>query len=210
MKQHNVSQTECKRCGKCCIAGGPVLHSADRDLIVEGVLTPGDLIVFRRHEIAFDPVSRRLIRLEQEFIKIRGKIDVGECKFFERHESICSIYGKRPIECRVLKCWDTKELENILMKDLLSRCDIIPETSLLWEIIDSYERTFDLALIQGSLEKMADQARDSFLDDIIRRDMNFRLELSKRFDLSGDDLKFFLGRPVSEIFLNESSLKKNE
>ncbi len=208
--QHNVSQTECKRCGKCCIAGGPTLHSGDRDLIVKGVLGPKDLIVFRKNEIAYDPVSGSFIRLEKELIKIKGKNDIGECKFFKRKESICAIYKNRPIECRVLKCWDTKDLEAILMKDLLSRNDIMPETSLLWEIVDSYERKFDLALIQNNLESLPENSKKSFLRDIIQKDFKFRLALSKKFDLTMEDLKFFLGRPISDIFSPLLTADKNE
>jgi len=198
--QHNGSQKECNRCGKCCIRGGPTLHKRDRDLIISGYLAPSDLILFRSHEIAFDPISDKLIFLDTEMIKIRGKKGLGECKFYKREGSQCIIYEQRPLECVVLKCWDTGDIEKILLKDLLIREDFIPKDSLLWRIIEEYERTFNLLLIKNTLNSLKKRERDVFLNDLFKKDLLFRKELVKELNIRPDDLLFFLGRPLLEIF----------
>ena len=57
-----MKKIECKRCGTCCIKGGPVLHSVDLALITEGVIRPDQLVVIRHGEPAYNPYfpARRL------------------------------------------------------------------------------------------------------------------------------------------------------
>ena len=210
-KQHNVSQKECNRCGKCCIKGGPTLHKKDKDLVVSGFLHPRDLILFRCYETAFDPSSGKLISLDTELIKIRGKNDVGECKFYNKEEAGCTIYEKRPLECVMLKCWDTSDIEKILLKDVLTRADLIPKNSVLWRIIEEYERTFNLILIRSTLESLKNRAEQhNFLKDLFKKDFAFRKTLERDMEIQLDDQKFFLGRPLAEIFNSDLLKNKNE
>jgi hypothetical protein len=47
----------CRRCGRCCRLGGPALHTADLPLILQGRLTPAELVTLRRGEGVTDNVA---------------------------------------------------------------------------------------------------------------------------------------------------------
>ncbi|NPA95479.1 MAG: YkgJ family cysteine cluster protein [Thermodesulfobacteria bacterium] len=200
--QHNVTQTECKRCGKCCSAGGPALHVEDRDLVVEGKLEPGDLVTFRQGEPAYDPVTKRVIILESELIKVRGRAKVGACKYYLPEGNACSIYAHRPLECRVLKCWNTRELEEILMKRLLSRGQLIPPHSTLWELIVEHDRLFDMRKLTGMflVEKDGKLTQlQGFLRELEEKEGSFRSRVVADFGIDSAAMDFFFGRPVIEV-----------
>ncbi len=197
--QLNVTQTECKRCGKCCTAGGPVLHSEDRDLIVSGKLNPKDLITFRRGEVAFDPVKNSITVIGQELIKIKGAGKIGACKFYHEDKG-CTIYAFRPLECRLLRCWDTSELQAIYMKDLLKRLDLVPQGSVLYELIVKHEDAFDLNRIAAGLNDEKDiEGKYKAINHIAEQESGFRDSVIVHYNMRVDELDFFFGRQVREV-----------
>ncbi len=199
---HNVTQKECKRCGKCCVKGGPALHTKDRGLVVSGSLMPVDLITIRRGEPVFDPLSNQVIMLEKELIKIRGKDKIGECKFFDSAVNSCLIYHKRPLECRLLKCWDTSDLENVYMKDLLSRKDLIPEGTILYKIVEKHSSIFDMCKITPFLLQQKKEAYGKTeLEEIVQKEEQFRQSISQELSLNRLEMDFFFGRPIKELKL---------
>ena len=200
--QHNVTQTECKRCGKCCSAGGPALHLEDRDLVVAGKLQPGDLVTFRRGEPAYDPVTKRVIILESELIQVRGLGKVGACKYYQPESNVCSIYSHRPLECRVLKCWNTQELEEILMKSLLSRDQLIPSNSTLWKLIIQHDKLFDMRKLTGIFLMERDEKFtqfQGFLRELEEKESIFRNKVVADFEVDLEAMDFFFGRSVVEV-----------
>jgi len=111
----------CVRCGACCERGGPTLHSEDRTFLQKGVLRPTHLFTLRAGELAYHPLEERLIELSDEMIKIKGMDGSSACIFYDAEQHGCAIYEDRPLECRALKCWDTRDVEGLFMQDLLSR-----------------------------------------------------------------------------------------
>ncbi len=200
---HNVTQKECKRCGKCCIAGGPALHIEDRGLVVAGRLRPSDLVTLRRGEPAYDPVNRSFVFLQEEMIKIRGHGKIGKCNFYDANTNSCAIYQWRPLECRVLKCWDTSDLEDVYMRNLLKRNHLIPEGSTLARLINEHEEVLCLKQLASTLVDFS-KGRDHMaaeLQGCIDRDFAFRRAVMKNFSVSEEDLDFFFGRPLRDIIV---------
>ncbi len=200
---HNVTQKECKRCGKCCIAGGPALHIEDRGLVVAGRLRPSDLVTLRRGEPAYDPVNRRVVFLEEEMIKLRGHGKIGACIFYDANGNSCAIYQWRPLECRVLKCWDTSDLEGVYMRNLLKRNHLIPEGSTLARLIKKYEEVLCIKHFASTLVDCSKGGGHvaTKLQGHIDRDFAFRRAVIKDFSVPEEYLDFFFGRPLRDIIV---------
>ncbi len=197
---HNVTQTECKRCGKCCLAGGPALHLADKDIVVSGFLRPADLVTFRTGEPAVDPRTGTLIILENELIKIRGENKVGACKFYSGIDRGCLVYQNRPLECRLLRCWDTSALEAVLLKELLSRAVLIPAASLIGRLIAEHGKIFNMRFIASCLSERRAGNFLTFFEEAVNKELRFRKEVMSEFSIDECQMDFFFGRSMEEVF----------
>ncbi len=197
----NVTHEECKRCGRCCVKGGPVLHTSDRVLVVDGILSPVDLLTIRRGEPGFDPCHNKVVMLESELIKVRGRDKIGTCKFYDPQRYACLIYDKRPMECRLLKCWDTKELEAVFMRDLLIRRDLVPPGTALFELIERHDLVFDLRKITEILLNSSDSCmgNTSIINKLIEEERCFRQKVIRELSIGEAELDFFFGRPLEEV-----------
>ena len=133
----SASVKNCIRCGTCCEKGGPALHQEDRMLIEKGRIPSKYLYAIRKGELAHDNVKGRLMPVDSDIIKIKGKEGTWTCIFFDAHNKGCSIYSDRPLECRALKCWDTVELEKMYAGHRLTREDLVSKVEGLWDLIFS-------------------------------------------------------------------------
>src|SRR4030065_1553251 len=127
--------TRCIRCGTCCKKGGPSLHLEDKKILLAGHIKRESLITIRKGELAFFPLSGRPEPIEKELIKIAGKGKGWVCFFFDEKESSCAIYAHRPLECRLLKCWDTAQLLSVIGKETMTRTDILGEDEPVMRLI---------------------------------------------------------------------------
>ena len=93
-----TSGSECIRCGTCCEKGGPAFHQEDRCLIEKGQIPSRYLFTIRKGEFAYDNVKERLVPVESDIIKIKGKEDTWTCIFFDEENKQCSIYHDRPLD----------------------------------------------------------------------------------------------------------------
>ncbi|MBW1933339.1 MAG: YkgJ family cysteine cluster protein [Deltaproteobacteria bacterium] len=177
----------CIRCGECCEKGGPALHSEDRIFLQKGTLRPIHLFTLRAGELAYHPLEERLIELSDEMIKIKGKDGSSACTFYDAQQKACSIYEDRPLECRVLKCWDTEEVEGLFMKDLLSRLDLCPKGSVVAEMISAYERSFSPSRVYGLLSEAAStegaQETGPEIEQMVSTDEAFRQKVVETLGL---------------------------
>ena len=89
--------------------------------------------------MAFSPLSGRPEPLEKELVKIAGKGKGWSLLFLRHRESSCTIYSHRPLECRLLKCWDTEQLLSVIGKDTLARADILSEDDPVMKYIETHE-----------------------------------------------------------------------
>jgi hypothetical protein len=67
-----TTPTTCRRCGRCCLQGGPALHRADLPLIGDGGIPLERLITIRRGELADNPVAGGVRATRVELVKIAG------------------------------------------------------------------------------------------------------------------------------------------
>ena len=199
------SISECARCGTCCKKGGPCFHEEDRMLIEKGVIPSKYLYTIRKGELAHDNVKGCLTPVESDIIKIRGKKDRWICIFFDEIKKGCTIYDDRPLECRALKCWDTRELEQIYANKRLTRKDLIAEVQGLWGLIQDHQARCDYTKIQRLIEDLTGIKRNNArrkLLEIIRYDAEIRKLVVARGGLDAEMLDFLFGRPLTKTLEN--------
>ena len=193
----------CIRCGECCEKGGPALHSEDRIFLQRGTLKPTHLFTLRAGELAYHPLEERLIELSDDMIKIKGREGSSVCTFYYADQQACGIYEGRPLECRALKCWDTGDVEDLFMQDLLSRLDLCPKGSVIAEMISAYERSFPPGRIYSLLSEAASaeeaQQTGPEIEKMVSTDEAFRQKVVGALGLGEDELEFFFGRPVKSL-----------
>jgi Fe-S-cluster containining protein len=194
------SISECKRCGTCCTKGGPSFHHADKALIEDGVIHSKYLYTIRKGEWAYDNVRQRLEPVSSDIIKIKEKNDSWTCIFFDETQSACAIYENRPSECRALKCWDTRELENLYAKKRLTREDLISEIEGLWSLIKDHQQRCNYEIIQKLVNIIKSNPGDVGahlkLDEIIKFDTEIRKLVVSTAGLEPEMLDFLFGRPL--------------
>jgi len=197
--------SECIRCGTCCEKGGPCFHIEDRMLIDKGKISSKYLYTIRKGELAHDNVKGRLQPVDSDIIKIKGKKDSWTCLFFDEIKKGCTIYDDRPLECRVLKCWDTHQLEKIYANTRLTRADLVSEIKGLWDLIQDHQARCDYNKIQSLINSLAGSKRNHVrrkLLEIIRYEAEIRNLVVSRGRLDPDMLDFLFGRPLTKTLKN--------
>jgi Fe-S-cluster containining protein len=193
----------CKRCGTCCRKGGPALHSEDEKLFLEGYIRQDILVTIRKGEYAFSPLTGRLERVQTELVKIAGKGRSWVCCLYTEQESSCGIYDRRPLECRLLKCWDTAELLPVIGKGTLTRADVVGTDSPMMKYIVTMEREISLDHVENLISAMQQSDRHepylSQLSTLARHDLALRSRAVSEYRLSLGDELFLFGRPLFKI-----------
>ncbi len=201
-KNHAIPQTSCIRCGTCCKKGGPSLHLEDKTLVENGKIPAKYLFTIRKHELSYDNIKEVIIPAESDIIKIKAQKGKHTCMFFDDSISGCNIYENRPKECRVLKCWDTKEISQIYATNRLTRRDLVSNIKGLWELIEDHQ---DRCSYQ-TIKKLAHTAQrttnnkeaiESLLE-MIKYDANMRPLIIKKGGMDAKMLKFLFGRPLMD------------
>ncbi|MBF0117535.1 MAG: YkgJ family cysteine cluster protein [Desulfobacterales bacterium] len=180
----------CNKCGKCCIKGGPTLHLVDKDLIIKGLIPISFLYTIRKSELVYENVKNKLVSLDIEIIKIKGKKDSWECIFFNSDTNNCGIYENRPIECKVLYCFDTREIEKVYAKERITRNDLIPNKNTFWNLINIHEQTCSYDKIKNLL------THHESIIKLVKYDMNLRGLVLEKSGIDVDSLDFYFGRPL--------------
>lgn len=187
------------RCGTCCRKGGPGIHQDDRALIEKGGIPSQFLYTIRRGELVRDNVKGRLMPADSDIVKIKGRDDTWTCVFFDEAEISCTIYNNRPLECRALKCWDTRELEKIYAGRRLTRKDLISGIEGLWDLILDHSARCDYEEIRNLIKDLqsgnSKHARRR-LAEIIRYDTEIRELVVSKGGLDPEMLDFLFGRPL--------------
>ena len=195
-----MKQQKCKRCGTCCKKGGPILHSEDLPLFHEKILSLERLVTIRKGELSFNPIKNIVEPAGQELIKIAGKNGSWECVFYDDVQSACTIHKNRPIECRLLQCWDTEAIKNISGKNCLNRFDLLKIDDKLKELITLHEQNCSWDKVNSLLLHLSDQAQQADvikkLTDIMQEDLIIRDKAVSQFRLTLQQELFYLGRPL--------------
>ncbi|WDN88334.1 hypothetical protein BuS5_01302 [Desulfosarcina sp. BuS5] len=211
----NSEIDKCRRCGTCCKKGGPSLHMEDRELVEGGIIPLKHLFTIRKGEPANDNIRRSIQPADTDIIKIKGQNNTLVCRFFNPEDNICKIYEHRALECRVLKCWDTEEIERIYSKNRLVRKDLISGVAGLWDLVEEHQRRCSYEIIQNFINRdKSDKKTDSMkgLIEIINYDMHFRHLIIDRGGVDPEMLDFLFGRPLADtmrMFGFENNFHRN-
>ena len=191
--------SQCKQCGTCCRKGGPVLHLEDREILRAGQIQLQHLVTIRKGEMAFSPVTDTLQATDTELIKTAGRGDDWTCCFFNEQTGGCTIYENRPLECRLLQCWDTAPVEAVIARDTLTRTDIIAPDDPLLEFITAHDQACPCSrvttLVAGLNTTSASKSILAELTELVRRDLNIRAQAVAAFDIPVAVEVFYFGRP---------------
>jgi Fe-S-cluster containining protein len=195
-------QNSCKCCGECCRRGGPVLHCSDLPLIRKDYLKRKDIVQLRFGEPVNDYITGEIKLLDREIFKIRGKSNTDwTCKFLDEKSNLCRIYEYRPLQCRLLKCWDTSELETAYDKNLLSVNDLVRENSGMQELVDFYARKCPVGEILELIRNIPGYTwqKNPRIREKIEFDRKFRQNFLEKTGEHPDICDFYFGRPVEDI-----------
>lgn len=193
--------SECIRCCTCCKKGGPSFHLKDKRLVEKGIILSKHLYTIRKGERIYDNVKETFYPAPSDIIKIKGRAESLTCVFLDEVESECTIYDNRPLECRVLECWDTRAIEKIYDQDRLTRQDLISSVEGLWDLIDDHQNRCSYSNLQRLIDALNSVKKDAALagiQDIIDFDARIRELVVEKGGLDPDMLDFLFGRPVTE------------
>ncbi len=196
------NKSECNRCMTCCAKGGPALHQADKHLIESGKLNGRFLYTIRKGEPAQDNVKGGLIHTDTDIIKIKSKETSDICLYADINNSSCSIYNDRPLECRVLKCWDTREIEDLYQKERLTRQDIIGHIEGLSDLVEEHQEKCSfqriIQLLESNSGKLEGGALSELLE-IVQFDISIRKLVVEKTGTDKAYLPFLFGIPLQNI-----------
>jgi Fe-S-cluster containining protein len=193
----NQPTTFCRRCGTCCKNGGPALHLEDRPAVEQGLIPLRSLVTLRKGELARDPVAGELRPLAGEIIKIKGSGPVWTCLYYDQGQGTCRIYPQRPLECRLLKCWDTADFEASYQRNRLTRKDLLAEVDGWGELVADHERRCRYADIERLIARAGQtNAAGGFreLAEKIAFDIEVRRRVVEKGRLDPQILDFLFGR----------------
>ncbi|MFC1844736.1 YkgJ family cysteine cluster protein [Thermodesulfobacteriota bacterium] len=195
-------KTKCERCGTCCMKGGPALHLEDKKLLEQKFIERESLITIRKGEPVFSLEENKTEWAGNEIVKLKGTHTEWSCIFYEQKTSSCSKYQHRPLECVLLKCWDTAELEAIAGKRLLSRFDIISQNEPVMNYIQKHENECGLEILHQLItkpQKTFDNNILAELNELVNKDLAIRSEALIDLNFTLDLELFYFGRPVFKI-----------
>ena len=182
--------------------GGPALHLEDKKLLEQKFIERESLITIRKGEPVFSLEENKTEWAGNEIVKLKGTHTEWSCIFYEQETSSCSKYQHRPLECVLLKCWDTAELEAIAGKRLLSRFDIISQNEPVMNYIQKHEKECGLEILHQLItkpQKTFDNNILAELNELVNKDLAIRSEALMHLKFTLDLELFYFGRPVFKI-----------
>ena len=193
--------TKCIRCGTCFKKGGPSFHLEYKMLIEKGIILSKYLYTIREDELCYDNVKESILPAASDIIKIKGQKDSTTCIFFNEKENECTIYGNRPLECKALKCWDTRKIESIYSKNRLTRKDLLSTIEGLWDLIENHQKRCSYETLKLFIDALDKNKKDEVLNgilDIIKYDAQTRKLVVQKGGLDPEITDFIFGRPITE------------
>jgi len=196
------TKAQCNRCGTCCEKGGPCFHVEDQHLIEDGAIHTRYLYTIRKGERVHDNVQGQLKPADSDIIKIKGKSPSWECVFFQKKDKSCSIYDHRPLECRLLKCWNTRDIEAVYEKNRLTRQDILAGIEGLWGLIAEHEKQCAHDAVNRAVQDLhgafSKKARE-VIATAVQYDRAIRQLVLENGNIAPDMIDFLFGRPLTTI-----------
>jgi Fe-S-cluster containining protein len=201
-RSDSAATHSCRRCGTCCRKGGPAFHLADRPLIEKGTIPLRYLFTIRKGERVKDPIRGVVRPVSTELIKLKGSANTWTCTFFNERDLGCRIYSGRPLECRLLKCWDTTDVEEMTAKDCLTRRDLLEGVAGLWDMVAEHETRCScvkLAEMMANLKKERPKRTEKAVAEMLNYDRHLRRLVVQKSRIDPEILDFLFGRPLEKI-----------
>lgn len=201
MQNTNDRNDQCDRCGLCCRQGGPALHAEDLPLIQDGTIQLADIVTLRPGERVFDQPAQRLLKLDSEIVKIKGRDNTWTCLFFSPEGNACGIYETRPVECELLFCRDTAPLAAMYEKDRLTRADILPQGHPLLELVAEHEARCAPPLVEETAKaaREGDPDAGATLREMVLYDREMRRLVAEKSGMDRGVNEFLFGRPLTVL-----------
>jgi Fe-S-cluster containining protein len=195
-----ATRAYCLRCGECCRKAAPGLRQADLQRLGPSGITMAQLLTLRRGERAWSELKRTPINLAQEMVKLRPTTE-GACPFLRAEDASCTIYEDRPLECRVLECWNPDGFNRVNQSPRLARKGVIIALGLepLLALVNEHERLvpFSRALELAGKPRQTRPGGDTLLlAEIIQTDERLRRVAMQTHSVPEDALDFLFGRPL--------------
>lgn len=203
MAPEKTPNDTCRRCGTCCLKGGPALHIEDRELVETGKIALKDLFTIRKGEPAYDNVAGVIQFADSDIIKIAARPGGGQaCLFFSENPPACGIYDHRPVECRTLKCWDPGPMMALYHRRRLTREHLLSKIAGLWDLVQDHQGRCSYGRIETLVESLkrayGDDDAQKELSEMIRYDSSLREATIERTGYDARMLTFLFGRPLVE------------
>jgi Fe-S-cluster containining protein len=203
MTPHSTNRPsgKCQRCCTCCKKGGPALHLEDKPLIETGIISSKHLYTIRQGEPSYDNVNNRIEPAAADIIKIKSQKNNQACILLDEQNSACSIYDNRPLECRILECWDTREIEKLYVKNRLTRKDLFYQMNDIWDLVSDHQNRCSYSTIQEMLAEQkstGEETNHQALQEMIRYDKHIRSLLAEKGGMDPEMMDFLFGRPLAQ------------
>jgi Fe-S-cluster containining protein len=191
----------CVRCGDCCRKSSPTLHLEDLDLLLGSKIPWNQLLTLRSGEPVHSPFEEELFFLLDERIKVREKVGIQECVFFDADANECLIYENRPMQCRAQACWDDEPARQLTEQPYLTRRDIFKDVELLQDLIGEHDRRCSFGRLQNAFKQLEEnqaQGIDAILE-LLAYEEHFRQFLAEKLNIPADTLPLIFGRSYEEL-----------
>jgi len=174
------------------------LHEEDLPLIQDGTIPLTSIVTLRPGERAYDQPAQKVLPLEAEILKIKGRDGKWTCSFYSPEGHACGIYNTRPIECNVLFCGDIEPLARMYTKGRLTRSDLLPEGHPLLELIAEHDEKCDPRRMEelGMAARQGDAKAGEALQEMVIFDMEIRRLVPEKAGMAPEMTDFLFGRPL--------------
>jgi hypothetical protein len=138
-----------------------------------------------------------------DIIKIKGAAaNDATCRFLDQEEVGCTIYDHRPVECRVLTCWDSHAIMEMYDRDRLTRHQLLARLPGLIDLVGEHQQRCSYQRVGKLAEKIkstrsGDKESVEALLTMIRYDQSLRQVTVERTRLDPELLDFLFGQPLA-------------
>lgn len=191
----------CLRCGECCQKGSPTLYAEDLGILRRGIIKRTELITLRSGEIGFSNVSNDLVLLTEERVKVKEKPGSRQCLFFDPEDRGCRIYEDRPLQCRVMECWNPDGYQSLEAQLFLSRKELLSPQDPLIPVIEDHEKRCAVSKLQEALsgiQRGRTEAQEEALDMLLY-DRHLRGFMEEKQGIGQESQVLLFGRPLFDL-----------
>jgi hypothetical protein len=160
------------------------------------------LFTIRQGEPSYDNIRRVIAPAASDIIKVKAVgQDDATCIFLNQERVGCEIYEARPVECRLLTCWDTRAIVSMYDQDRLTRADLLSRLPALQDLVAEHQERCSYGQVADWSARIkkepADTAAVEALLHAMRYDQSLRQVAVSRARLDVGLLEFLFGRPLS-------------